>query len=476
VASKILASPLQKTAGLGFFCLLIAAFFSKGFYHFDEHFQILEFAQLKLARSLPTELPWEFHAKMRSALQPTIVLWVHKILRIINLEDPFIATLVLRILTAVLTWATTVKLLKAFAKEVPEKWLTDFVIPFSFLFWLSVFNGVRFSSENWGGLFFALGLCWAHQVRRTFWAEVFSGFLLGISFLSRFQMGLMILGLVAWLVFIKKDRLRQLLPIGLGFGIVLILGLALDHTFYGDWPVTFWNYFKQNIIEGKAAQFGVQPWYEYFRILFIDLIPPFSIFFIFGLLAFFWLYPRHIITFSLLPFLLIHMGLGHKEARFLFPILYFFPVILGLGFSALSLKLYLNVYLKSFLKRLVLVFWGVNGVLLLVVMFHPADKDTELYEAIYRANPDKLLITKENPFSRAGFDLKYYQRPGLNILTTAPGEETERDSVKTLVVTLDSDAMSHSDKVIYRSAPDWIQRFNFNHWLDRTKLWVVFWQ
>jgi CDP-6-deoxy-D-xylo-4-hexulose-3-dehydrase len=35
---------------LGLTCLLIAAFFSKGFHHFDEHFQILEFAAASLNR------------------------------------------------------------------------------------------------------------------------------------------------------------------------------------------------------------------------------------------------------------------------------------------------------------------------------------------------------------------------------------------------------------------------------------------
>jgi len=452
---------------LGFFCLLVTAFFSKGFHHFDEHFQILEFARFKLLSTLPTDLPWEFQAQMRSSLQPWLVIFVHKSLRVLNLENPFLVTLILRLLTAVFAWAASVTLLKTFEKEVPEKWLTKLVIPLSFFFWLSVYNGVRFSSENWGGIFFALGLCLA--LRSPFLA----GALLGISFLSRFQMGLMIFGLGLWLILIKKASLRELLKLALVFGTLLIFGLLLDHEFYGGWPVTFWNYFENNLIQGKAAQFGVQPWYEYFKVLFMDLIPPFSLFFIAGLLAFFWFYPKHVLTFSLVPFLVVHSALEHKEARFLFPMLYFFPIVLGLGLSALAKKLSWSDFSSRFLTGIFYVFWTVNGALLLAVMLHPADKDTELYEAIYRAKPDRLLFTTENPFRRAGFDLKYYQRPGFKVLAFNKHDEP---TGKTLVVSQDLNAAIAEDKVVYRSAPNWVRRFNFNHWLERTRFWVLFWQ
>jgi phosphatidylinositol glycan class B len=455
---------------LGLFCLLFAAFFSTGFHHFDEHFQILEFARVKLISAPPTEIPWEFEAEMRSSLQPWLVIVAHKILGFLNLENPFLATRILRLLTAILSWTALVTLLKTFEKEVPEKWLKRLVIPLSFFFWLSVYSGVRFSSENWGGICFALGLCLALR------APMLAGALLGISFLSRFQMGLMILGLGLWLILIRKAPLRELLKIALGFGTLLILGLLLDHEFYGGWPVTFWNYFQNNLIQGKAAEFGVLPWYEYFKILIIDLIPPFSLFFILGLLAFFWFYPKHILTFSLVPFLVVHSFLGHKEARFLLPILYFFPLVLGLGLSALTEKFRFGDSSSKFFRGFLYVFWTVNGGLLLAVMFHPADKDTQLYEAIYKAKPDRLLFTTENPFRRAGFELKYYQRPGLEILSVTEAEKKREGASKTLVASQGLNTSVSEDKVVYRSAPKWILKFNFNHWVERTRLWVLFWQ
>ncbi len=476
VKSKFLELTEKKLALLSLFFFLTGAFFSKGFYHFDEHFQILEFARFKLFSTSPNELPWEFQMKMRSSLQPTLVIGLHKTLSLVNLENPFGVTFILRLFTALFSWVTFRWVLSTFKKEIPERWMKLVSIPLSFFFWLSVYNGVRFSSENWGGIFFALGVCAALRPKQNYPSEILTGVLLGISFLSRFQMGIMIFGLVSWLMLIRRVHLKNILCLGLGFSALVLLGFLLDHNFYGGWPITFWNYFEQNLINGKAAEFGVQPWYEYFKLVFIKLIPPFSIFFILGLLLFFWFYPRHVISFILIPFLLIHTFLGHKEARFLFPMIYFLPVVLGLGLSALSNRIILNRTTKRILNLFFWSFWIVNGCLLVVVISNPADKDTELYEAIYRAHPERLVFTQDNPYLRAGFNLKYYQLPGLEVIALNQLNEKEEPKKRTLIASLGLIGEVPRDKVLYRSAPDWIRNYNFNHWLDRTRLWVVFWQ
>jgi phosphatidylinositol glycan class B len=60
--------------------LLILTYFSVGYYHPDEHFQILEFARWKLDPSRSEPLPWEFYHQMRPAIQPVMVVVIHKIL------------------------------------------------------------------------------------------------------------------------------------------------------------------------------------------------------------------------------------------------------------------------------------------------------------------------------------------------------------------------------------------------------------
>jgi GPI mannosyltransferase 3 len=51
---------------------LLAAVFSIGFNNHDEHFQILEFAALKLNLAGVNDMPWEYGYQMRSTVQPGI--------------------------------------------------------------------------------------------------------------------------------------------------------------------------------------------------------------------------------------------------------------------------------------------------------------------------------------------------------------------------------------------------------------------
>src|SRR5690349_12493433 len=52
---------------------IIAAVRSGGFYHNDEHFQIVEFVNAKLGRSPPVDLPLEYRELMRPWLLPAIL-------------------------------------------------------------------------------------------------------------------------------------------------------------------------------------------------------------------------------------------------------------------------------------------------------------------------------------------------------------------------------------------------------------------
>jgi len=51
---------------------LAAALFSRGYYHFDEHFQVLEFLQWKLGRTPTEAMPWELTEAMRPWTHPLL--------------------------------------------------------------------------------------------------------------------------------------------------------------------------------------------------------------------------------------------------------------------------------------------------------------------------------------------------------------------------------------------------------------------
>ncbi|HSS12456.1 MAG TPA: hypothetical protein VLL04_01095, partial [Rhizomicrobium sp.] len=52
--------------------IVVTAWFSVLFYFPDEHYQILEFMSYKLGITPASDLPWEFHARIRPWFQPLV--------------------------------------------------------------------------------------------------------------------------------------------------------------------------------------------------------------------------------------------------------------------------------------------------------------------------------------------------------------------------------------------------------------------
>ena len=50
---------------VAFMIFAISAIFNNGYYHPDEHYQIIEFAELKTGNNQQSDLAWEYTAKIR---------------------------------------------------------------------------------------------------------------------------------------------------------------------------------------------------------------------------------------------------------------------------------------------------------------------------------------------------------------------------------------------------------------------------
>lgn len=111
----------QKIIALGLLFFVMAAYFSVGFHHPDEHFQILEFANYKLGNSPASDLPWEFNAEIRQALPVAIVVCVYRFFEIFGLENPFFIAFVLRLIVVLAGWFVLV----AFSKKLKNHFKSD---------------------------------------------------------------------------------------------------------------------------------------------------------------------------------------------------------------------------------------------------------------------------------------------------------------------------------------------------------------
>jgi GPI mannosyltransferase 3 len=385
---------------LGFLCLILTAIYSEGFYRGDEHYQLLEFAHYILGKTSSDQLCWEFHSKLRPSLQPfiaagTILTWEK-----IGVSSPYFHATFLRIITALISFIVIKLSIKEFSKMVETKILE----PIFYFIWFVVFISVRFSSETWSALFFMLAfLFWFKWKDKRTYHLLFIGALAGISFQFRFQTAIMSIGFFAWLIFIAKTDLRILLILFIGFLTTLLCCTILDSIMYGELTFAPYHYFYVNLIENKVSSFGVSPWYHYFEDLLNKTYFIYGILILVGISFVAYLSPKNVINYIVIPFVIFHCLVGHKEMRFLFPIVYFIPLYIGYVYRFMIQK-------KQLKRPLQIGFTLSNTVLLLCCMFFSFNPIVKVRHWLYdnATSKDVLYIIEDNPFD-TGLPYNFYK-------------------------------------------------------------------
>src|SRR4051794_39151193 len=95
---------LLRWMGFSLFLHLLAAWLSAGFYHADEHFQIVEFANYLLGKSPASQLPLEYSHQLRPWLFPAILAGMTKILTTLGVSSPFSWAFGYRCVSSLLGW------------------------------------------------------------------------------------------------------------------------------------------------------------------------------------------------------------------------------------------------------------------------------------------------------------------------------------------------------------------------------------
>ena len=90
--------------------IILAAWRSLGFYHYDEHFQLLEYAaNVKRGITPTTDVPWEYQNRIRPWFQPAIALATLNLFERLGDRNPFDAAAFLRLLSGLLSWIALVR-------------------------------------------------------------------------------------------------------------------------------------------------------------------------------------------------------------------------------------------------------------------------------------------------------------------------------------------------------------------------------
>ena len=348
--------------GIVFF--LLTAFFSEGFYHGDEHFQIIEFAQFKLGKTAQVNLPWEFEAQIRPTLQPVLAMGIFYVCDLISIIDPHTQAFVLRLITSIFAFSGIVIFLKSI-KHLIKPSFQNWLVFLSLFLWFIPFINVRFSSETWAGITLLYGLSFLLREKRDQVHYILAGLFIGISFVFRFQMGFAIIGIVLWLIPNQRKPIQTSFLFIVSSLLPISLSVAIDSWFYGDFVFTPWNYFEYNIIQGVASEFGTSPWYYYLFAIFRFSFFPIGILMLLSLLKVTLIHPKNLIIWVVVPFILFHSVVGHKELRFLFPIANLVPFLIVLAIQ--------EIKWSPILTRILLIgFIGINSTLLISTSLIPA--------------------------------------------------------------------------------------------------------
>ncbi len=462
------------------FFLIIASIFSIGYYHVDEHWQILEFAGSKLNLISTDNLPWEYAYQIRSSIQPVFVVQLYKLLDLVGLSNPFTVSFVLRILSAALSFYSMYMLYKVYRPQIKDAILQKWFLTLSFLLWFAIYNAVRFSSEGWSGTLFIIGYAHYFLIKKeNYFNYLVVGLMLGLSFLFRFQLGFLSFGFVLWMVFIRKEKLNKIAYIFSGILLALLIGVISDRWFYGEWTMTAWNYFEQNIIYDVASKHGVSLWWYYITQSIQATIPPFSLLIVLSFILVFVYKKSSPLTWSLLPFLLIHFVIAHKEIRFLFPIIGFIPIIIIKGIEIIQNKWAANILKNKVFLVFMKTFIVINFLSMVFVSLRPSENEVLLYKSIYDQyqTPVMLYYFEKNPY-HAALDIYFYKRENLEFKQINSLDSIQkRPGMTNLLVLSNSDKAEEfraNNRLVYMSFPPWIQKFNINNWLDRANIWYVY--
>lgn len=477
---------------------LVTAYFSVGYHSADEQFQILEFLSYKLGKAPVSVLAVEYGERMRPWLQPALYYAITRALQGLGIQSPFTWALSFRLFAGFLGWLSTLGLALAsqhwFAGPAHTK-TRKWVILALMLIWYFPALHVRPSSESLGGSAFFIGvslitiLLAKHPERSPIgnsllWAGV--GACFGLSFESRFQMGIMIAGALAWLGWNRTLDWRRWSCLAVGFLVLFGVGRWVDHWGYGDWSFSPWNYYSYNLVRGEVSRYGRAPWWDVFRMAFTETWPFLGLFLAFVTILAWIRHPKHLLTWSTVPFFLVHELIAHKELRFFFPIAAAGPVFLVMGLTSFQ-----SFSFPPLLKRLWSGIWSFlcvnNGIALVALLFLPFARTVQFYEGVYRVTHGEKLVLHtlgRDPYEVLGTPIFFYRPEGLEVKRLSQASDLTqllKDQKKSIwlfsprfELEAEVSLALPTCELKFRTLPAWVKHVNWGNWLNRVNAWGIY--
>jgi len=364
--------PLRLILVLAILIRLVAVFFSKGFGWFDDHFLIIEASQswvdgFDYNKWLP-ETDGNTGPTGHNLFYTGIHYFIFKFFSFLGLEDPQSNMYVIRLLHAALSLVVVVvgyKIAKELAGQKAAG-ISGLLLALLWIFpFISVRNLVEFTCVPfllWGTWILMRG----DKRINPFLQGLFAGLVLGIAFGMRFQSMVYIGGIGFSLLILGRWKEAVMAGAGVVIMAFVLLG-SIDIVIWGYPFAELFEYINYNM--HSYAEYTIGPWYQYLLVLALLLIPPISLYLLFGFFyAFIKDWKKYLLIFlPVIIFLVFHSYYPNKQERFILPLV---PFIIIVGIAGWSLFQQNSAFWRK--RKLIHnfswgFFWVVNIVVLLVI-------------------------------------------------------------------------------------------------------------
>ncbi|GAB3549880.1 glycosyltransferase family protein [Spirosoma fluminis] len=392
-----------------------------GYLHPDQHFQLIEFSSWQLGEPSGATSVWELNSHIRPTLQVYLFSGFVKLCRFCYVYDAYTQLTIVRILTGLFSFTLFNALALYYFKS--DKKLLYLVLLLLNVSWSLPYVRTLFSSELASSIAFFGGIFLYETRKDRVWAILLTGFLFSLAFYFRFQIAFGLIGFGLWMLLIEKKYTR-LLPMAIGFGLGIGLNIFLDYLFYHQFVFTPYEYYRVNITEGKAAEFGTSSFLNYvFMLALVIGAPPLSIFLFYYAVQGAVKEYRQPLVFAVLFFVVGHCLVGHKEERFLFPIVNVLPILAGWGLSSfIGYYQQASARIRSLLKGVTYFSVCLNGLALAFLALNPYSQSIEFSRRVtntFRGTTSMVYCLKRTPFeTESGLPLTFYRRNAPNIKLT----------------------------------------------------------
>ncbi|XP_071729642.1 mannosyltransferase APTG1-like isoform X2 [Rutidosis leptorrhynchoides] len=309
--------------------------FVQTYFNPDEHWQALEVAH-RITFGYG-HLTWEWSRGIRSYVHPMLFAVLYKVLAFLHIDTPFFMIRAPRLFQSILSSSGDLYLFKL-SNVLYGGHVAQWALFAQLTNWFMFYCITRTLSNSLETVLTVISLYYwpCLRVRSSDglpvsrpWALVAAAIACAIrptSAIIWVYVGLMEL-------FVSRDRLKfvflEVVPIGF---IVLGMTFLLDRLMYGSWVLVPLNFLKFNFLSSGGDYYGTHPWHWYFTQGFTVMIFTYLPFTVVGIIQ----SKNWKLSGLILWVLVLYSVLGHKEFRFVLPVLPIALVYAGYSLAMLS--------------------------------------------------------------------------------------------------------------------------------------------